>query len=217
MGKSRLNIGFLVDDLDTGFTSAIIKGAMQGAEELDANLFLFPGKYLKPDYHDNKMTMFNYQYNTIFSYAADSKLDVICVLLGVIASTRTEEEQRVFLQSLGDVPTIVLCSKVDGYPSICFDNKKAFYREIEHLITEHGATKIGFVSGPKTNEDAEERKAIFYSVMEKYQLEVPEQRVVYGDFSCYCKVATEQMLEQNPDLDAIVYANDSMALAGYPI
>ena len=217
MGERRLNIGFLVDDVDTAFTSSVIKGAIKAATEMDANLYVFPGKYIEPDYRDKKMTTYNYQYNTLFSYAADCKLDVICILLGVIASTLDEKRQEKLLNMFGDIPVVCMCSQVNGYPSVNFDNKTAFYQEIEHLIVEHGASKIGYVGGPKTNDDAIEREKIYRKVMKQYQLEVPEERVVYGDFSDYCMPVIEQLLEQNEKLDAIVFANDHMALAGYQV
>ena len=217
MGERRLNIGFLVDDVDTAFTSSIIKGAIKASKELDANLYVFPGKYIEPDYRDKKMTTYNYQYNTLFAYAADCKLDVICILLGVIASTLNEKKQEEFLKMFGDIPVVCMCSQVNGYASVHFDNKIAFFKEIEHLIVEHGARKIGYVSGPKTNDDAIEREEIYRQVMKKYQIDVPEERVVYGDFSDYCTPIIEQLLDQNEKLDAIVFANDHMALAGYRV
>ena len=217
MSERRLNIGFLVDDVDTAFTSSIIKGAIKAAEEIDANLYVFPGKYLDPDYRDKKMTTYNYQYNTLFSYAANCKLDVICILLGVIATTLNEKQQEAFLQLFGDIPVICMCSQVKGYSSVHFDNNIAFFQEIEHLVVEHGARKIGYVGGPKTNDDAMEREKIYRQVMEKYHIDVPKERVVYGDFTNYCMPVIEQLLEQNEELDAVVFANDHMALAGYQV
>ena len=217
MTNKRLDIGLLIDDLDTSFTSSIIKGATAAAEELDANLYLLPGKYIEPEYRDKQMAMYNYQFNTIFSYASVAHLDVACVLLGIIASTRNTEQKKEFMDSLGDIPLISLCCDVPGYPSILIENEKGFYQIIEHLIVEHGARNIGFVSGPQTNDDAIIRKNIFLQVMEKYGLPVSDRQIVYGNFTDYCTPVIEQLLDQNKSLDAIVFANDYMALAGYRV
>ena len=217
MQKKRLNIGFLADDLDMSLTAEVIQGASIAAKELDANLFLFPGKYLKPDYRDKKMAMYNYQFNTIFSYAGINHLDILYVMLGSIASTRTKQEQIEFLNSLGDIPIIILCCEIDGYPSITFDNTSGLYQEIAHLITEHHCQKIGFVGGPETNDDAIEREETFRKVLADYQIPLSENQIVHGNFSDYCYPVIEKLLAQNDKLDAIVFANDSMAVAGYQI
>lgn len=212
-----MNIGLLIDDLEIGFSAAITQGAQMAAKEIDANLFLFPGKYLKPDYLDKKMTAYNYQFNTIFPYAGVTGLDIVFVLLGSIASTRTREEQYTFLRSLGDVPIVSLCCEIEGYPSVCFDNRNGFFETIEHLIIEHDAKRIGFVAGPETNSDSQERQQVYLDVMAKHHLPVKDSYIVHGNFSDYCMDTIETLLDTNEPFDAIVFANDNMALAGYKV
>ena len=42
----RKNIGLLINDLNTPFTSEAVKGAELGARAIDANMYIFPGMYL---------------------------------------------------------------------------------------------------------------------------------------------------------------------------
>ena len=42
----RKNIGLLINDLNTPFTSEAVKGAELGARSIDANMYIFPGMYL---------------------------------------------------------------------------------------------------------------------------------------------------------------------------
>lgn len=39
--------------------------------------------------------------------------------------------------------------------------------------------------------------------------------IIHGDFAEYCQEETAQLLDVNPDADAIVFANDRMAIGGY--
>ena len=39
--------------------------------------------------------------------------------------------------------------------------------------------------------------------------------IIHGDFAEYCQDETAQLLDVNPDADAIVFANDHMAIGGY--
>lgn len=213
----RLNIGLAISHLEDDFADAVCCGAIIGAKEIDANLIVFPGRYIDAVYEDKKRTEYEYQYNTLFSYAFPEDIDVLLVLAGTIANSLDEERKKAFLNSLGDVPIITIACEVEGYPSVCFDNKSGLKECINHLITEHNCTKIGFVSGPKTNGDAVERLNVYIETLEKHKIPVDENRIVYGRFSPYCHEEVNMLLERCPDLQAVVFANDAMAGGAYEV
>ena len=213
--KRRLNIGFLVDDLDNYFSNQACKGAELAAKILNANLFIFPGHYIgKPDskYADKK---FEYQYNSVFSLPSERNVDIIYILQGTICSRADIETQKAFLRSLPDVPKVCLFSSVEGYHSVTFDNESGFSQAIRHLIDKHGARKIGFVSGPVTNRDARERLEVYKKVLTEYDIPVDEDLIVYGDFTVNSTEVVKDLLDKNEKPDAIVFANDNMAIGGY--
>jgi len=213
----RLNIGLAISHLEDEFASAVCRGAMIGAKEIDANLLIFPGRYIDAEYADKKRTEYEYQYNTLFSYSYPEDIDVLLVLAGTIANSLDMERKQKFLKSLGDVPIITLACEVEGYPSVCFDNKSGLKDCIEHLITEHRCTKIGFVSGPKTNGDAIERLDAYKETLEKHNIPYDENRVAYGRFSPYCEETVNELLDRCPDLEAVAFANDAMAGGAYEV
>lgn len=213
--KRRLNIGFLVDDLDNYFSNQACKGAELAAQAIDANLFIFPGHYIgKPDskYADKK---YEYQYNSVFSLPAKSNVDIIYILQGTICSRADKETQKAFLESLPKVPIVCLFSSFEGYHSVTFDNESGFSQAIRHLIDKHEAKKIGYVSGPVTNRDARERLEVYKKVLSEYDIPVDEDLIVYGDFTVNSSEAVAELLDRNGKPDAIVFANDNMAAGGY--
>ncbi|MBQ5423030.1 MAG: substrate-binding domain-containing protein, partial [Clostridiales bacterium] len=213
--KRRLNIGFLVDDLDNYFSNQACKGAELAAQALDANLFIFPGHYIgKPDskYADKK---YEYQYNSVFSLPAERNVDIIYILQGTICSRADKETQKTFLESLPKVPIVCLFSNFEGYHSVTFDNESGFSQAIRHLIDKHGAKTIGFVSGPVTNRDARERLEVYKNVLSEYGIPVNEDLIVYGDFTENSSEVVADLLDRNGKPDAIVFANDNMAIGGY--
>lgn len=215
--ERRLNIGLMISHLEDDFADAVCRGAIIGAKEIDANLIIFPGRYIDAYYADEKRTEYEYQYNTLFSYAFPEDIDVLIVLAGTIASSLTPERKKAFLDALGDVPIITIACEVEGYPSVCFDNKSGLKECIEHLITEHRCTRIGFVSGPETNGDANERLAVYKETLEKFNIPVDENRIVYGRFSPYSHGVVKELLDRCPDLQAVAFANDAMAEGGYEV
>lgn len=215
--KKRLNIGFLVDDLNNYFTNQACRGAELAAKNLDANLFLFPGRYIgEPDGKFGSKE-YEYQYNSVFSFASSQNIDILYVLLGTICSRASNKLQDEFLSTLPDVPVVQLFAKVDGYQSVTFDNKSGFKKIVRHLIEEHGATNIGYVSGPKTNQDAIERLEAYTEVVQACGLTVDDNHIVYGDFTDESENVVRKLIRQNEKLDAIVFANDSMAIGGYNV
>ena len=213
----RLNIGLMISHLEDDFAGAVCRGAIIGAKEIDANLFIFPGRYIEGVYADLERTKYEYQYNTLFSYAFPEDIDVLLVLAGTIGSSLSYERKKEFLKGLGNIPIITLASEIEGYPSVCFDNKSGIRECIEHLITEHKCTKIGFVSGPETNGDAIERLNVYTETLEKHGIPVDENRIVYGRFSPYSQETVRELLDKAPDLEAIAFANDAMVLGAYEV
>ncbi|MCQ2532059.1 MAG: GGDEF domain-containing protein [Saccharofermentans sp.] len=213
----RLNIGFMVDDLNNYFTSQACKGAELAAKHLDANLIVFPGRYLgEPDGKFGSKE-YEYQYNSVFSLASSQNIDILYVLLGTICSRASEKIQQEFLESLPDVPIVHLFAKVDGYQSVTFDNKSGFKNVVRHLIEGHHVKNIGYVSGPKTNQDALERLDACREAVAEFGLELSDKQIVYGDFTDESEDVVRELMKKNSKLDAIVFANDSMAVGGYKV
>lgn len=213
--KRRMNIALLVGMIETEFSREICAGAMLGAKEIDANLFILPGGIIDVKYENPEFDDFRDQYNALYSCVDPQSFDAVVIDYGSITSLLDMEGKKEFLRQLGNVPIMLIAADVEGYSSICIDNKSGIEEVVTHLVEMHHCSKIGFVSGPKTNLDAIARLEAYRETMQKYQLEVPEDWIIYGDFSEYHEDQMEEFILKNPELEAIVFANDQMALSGY--
>ncbi|MBQ7706903.1 MAG: GGDEF domain-containing protein [Lachnospiraceae bacterium] len=212
--KKRLNIGFFTCHLDNDYAYEVCKGVDCAAKELDVNLVVFPGMYMNASYNDPKNARFDYQYNSIFYYASKHTLDALIVSIGSIGSFLSENDMIAFLSKF-DIPILTIEIEVPGYPYLYTESKTGMRQAVEHIVKEHGKTKIGFVSGRKENADARERLNTYKAVLEENNIKVDEGRIVYGNFSEFTEEIVDDLLERNPDLEAIVFANDQMAIGGY--
>ena len=215
MKRDRLNVGLFVSNESDDFDSLLIQGALQGAEDKDVNLIVFPGRYINGDFYDKRLSKVEYQYNTLFSYANAQNIDVLLISLGTIGTTLSDRKKKIFLDMYHDIPVMLVASEKKGYPSVSFDNTAGLREGINDLIVNHGCKNIGMVSGPVTSVDAVERLDVYRNTLKENGLEVIEDRIVYGNFSEYCVNEVNTLLDNNKDLDAIVFANDSMAIGGY--
>ena len=215
--KRRIKIGLLIDDIDSSFTQQTCRGAELGAINIDANLYIFPMKYLDSrDFLDDH-SRFEYQYNMICRFITEKNIDILYVLMGNIGCRTEYEKQIEFLNNLPDIPIVTLYTSFDGYPSVTFNNKTGLEGLLDHLFDKHDVKKIGYVSGPLTNGDAVERLQVFKETIENKGITYDENKVVYGNFEAACEDVVEDLLDRNPDLEAVVFANDLMALGGYNV
>ncbi len=84
----------------------------------------------------------------------------------------------------------------------------------EHLITEHHRTRFHFMAGIKDHPVSTARKQAFADALAAHGIPFdPEADVSYGDFWTQpTEAATRRLLEREQLPDAIVCANDSMAM-----
>lgn len=215
--KRHLNIGFFSSMINNKYEQSITKGIIEASKEIDANVIMFPGRYICDVDKSLKSSEFDYQYNTIFSYADPSILDVLIVSIETIGNTADKQIKLDFLKKFNKIPIVTLNMKDENYSSISVDNVTGLKDGINHIIKEHGKTKIGFVSGSLTNADANERLETYKNTLIENGIPINDNLITYGNFSIRSHKAIEKLLDNNPDIEAIVFANDQMAICGYEI
>lgn len=214
LGK-RLNIALFASHLEDDYAKTICKGAMIGAQQTDSNLFIIPGRYFDNDYEDKERTRCQYQYDTLFSYVNSHSIDVLIIMMETIGSTWSYQRKLDLIKPFDDVKIVNIGPEIEDYFYVKFDNKTGLREGIEHIIKKHKRKRIGFVSGPVTNKDAIERLQVYKDTLTANGMEVEENLIEYGLYSDYSVESTERLLAKNPDIDAIIYSNDKMAMGGY--
>ena len=128
----------------------------------------------------------------------------------------TEMRNSIFRKVLAaNIPAVVFENhECSDFYDISIDNFGVMKKLVNHIIRDHGAKTINYVSGPLGNPDGKSRYDAFVSAMEENGLTVDQKRVFYGDFKSYDgKMAVDAFVESGLLLpDAFICANDSMAL-----
>ena len=220
MEKKRIyNIGLVVGNIEDDFSNEVCKGAMRAAELVDDNLFIIPVKYLGQTEGGKRdpRQKYEYQYNFLLSYARSQSLDMVLLCLSTIAYQTEKERCLEILRSFKEVPVLLIASKEEGYSSIKYDNMTGLGMGIRYLIDERNCRRLAMLTGSKNNEDARERLQVYQSVLAEKGLPIEERRIAYGDFSEKCISEVEQLIMRNPDIDAVVCANDAMAKTVYQV
>ena len=161
MKNKRLTIGLLVSGITEQFVIAVCKGVLHAAKQLDVNIVVLPGKYIDRDLSDNKEIMYEYQYNTLFSYAGADTVDAVIVMADVIGCFTTKEQIGHLLGKYDGIPCVLVASKFPGYISVTSDNYTGVHEAVDFLVHNKNCTRFAMIGGPKVNTDAEERKQAF--------------------------------------------------------
>jgi LacI family transcriptional regulator len=112
------------------------------------------------------------------------------------------------------IPVVVIAGRRDEaeLDVVVADNHSGLTALVAHLVGHHCYRRLCFVTGPKDAPDARERQAAFEDSVRASQDSVIEQ-VIHGDFSEGSGAAAARVLLDRRALpEAVVCANDQMAI-----
>ncbi len=112
------------------------------------------------------------------------------------------------------VPVIIIGEQQEGCINIKFDQEKGFEAMVRHMIEDHHMKKAHFMAGMRNNVFSDRRLGVFKNILEENNLPFDDSMVSYGDFwSGPAAEATERLVASDNLPEAIICANDSMAIA----
>ncbi|MCM1493094.1 MAG: GGDEF domain-containing protein [Muribaculaceae bacterium] len=215
MEKKEKTIGVLVGGVADDFTRALCAGIRRVMKEYPVHIVLLPGKFLDRDYSDFPDIMYEYQYETVFSFAKKSNMDGLIVAANCIGCYTTEERLREFMARYAGIPCVLASTKMEGYVAVNYDNYQGIKEGVSYMIEKLGYTRIGMVGGPPALSDSIERRAAFEQTLREHGIEPEERRYVSGDLSGNSRREFARLLNNNPDLQGVFCVNDEVASGLY--
>lgn len=213
--EKKLTIGILVSGIMDDVTIAICQGVKQASQAMNIDVVVLPGKYWERDLTDNRELMYEYQYNTIFSYARPETLDGIVVAADCIGCLTTKDKIEKLMKDFEGIPCVLIASKIDGYVGVSFNNSMGIDEGMKYLIKKAGHTRFGMLGGNSDNSDAQERKQAFIRNLTENGLPYREEMFVEGNLSGECQEKAAELLDKNPGIEAIFCVNDVTAIGVY--
>ena len=205
-----IEIAVMVAGIDEEFQNSIIEGINASAKKYNVNVSYFSafGGIMTN-------TLFDIGEYNIYKLVNYEIFDAAILLTNTIGDP---SEKKAIIENVKKAGIPVVIFDCDDYPefyNITIDNSSAMKEIVRHIITEHNAKVINFVSGPLANTEAEDRYNAFVSVLSEYGIRLDIDRVFFGEFRAVDGVAAvEQFINSGlPMPDAIVCANDAMALS----
>lgn len=216
MDKTRnLTIGFITSSIIDSFGAAMCKGVATAAKKYGANLVVFPGKYINRNLDNHPQWRYEYQYNSMFSYARKQNVDALIIAADCVGMMTTKSNIIRFLAEYKEIPLVLLASEIPGYISVNYDNASGIREGLDYIIEELGCTKIGMIGAPDSISDAYARKQVFLEMLAKHNIPFEDRMYAEGNLIKRDNPACKQILNQMPDAEAIFCVNDDSALGLY--
>ena len=215
----RPAVGILTGSFHTEYSRRIADAVCNALRRDRVDVYLFQGldasRFLNQNHYVDDG--FDLHYYSQFEYSRFLPLDVIILSAGTISAFRDAISLQRLVGLLPKVPIILLEdeSEVPGGLSITVDNYAGMYACVEHLIRCHGCRRLLYLSGPRGVEDAEQRLSGYRNALQANGIPVQEEMVRYGNFTDNVDRLVEDLLDQYPEADAIVCANDEMVESAY--
>jgi sigma-B regulation protein RsbU (phosphoserine phosphatase) len=199
-GGQKPRLGLFLRGGDYTYQNEIVLGAHDECREHGVDLYCFAGGLLSsPDPR-----------NLVYDLASAGDLDGAILVPGTMGSEQSPEIARL-LERFGSIPISTIGSEHPGVASLGVDNENTVLALTAHLLQRHQRRRIAFIGGP--NLESERRFAGYRRALAQAGVGFDERLVVLGDYTPSSGArAVATLFEQGGDCDAIVAANDWMAL-----
>ena len=149
---------------------------------------------------------------SVFDLIPFDKVDAVVIMDEKIKSRETVRK-IIDNAKKANVPAIVIDGEYDDVSTINFDYRKGFETVVRHVIEEHGARRPHFMAGKHNNKYSDERIDVFKQVLAENNIPFDDSMLSYGDFwSVPARAAAEEIIKRDVLPDAIICANDIMAI-----
>lgn len=204
-----MNIAVLMGGVGFDTQKRMINGILDSALPEGTNVYIFT---CDGWYYVSRFKYENGEYN-IYNLPDFTQYDGVITNLETIHDVKIREALIEKIKKAG-VPCASMVVKIDGAINIWMENESGIRAIVEHLVEEHHARKIFYISGPVESQDAEERLNAYKRASEQYGLAWDDRMVTYGDYTYKSGIhAVNELLQKDMPLpDAVMAANDDMAI-----
>ncbi|MGH2616243.1 MAG: LacI family DNA-binding transcriptional regulator, partial [Thermomicrobiales bacterium] len=132
---------------------------------------------------------------------------------GIIVMGRRIDPRPPVDVGLSGTPVVYAFSRVTDPGALCLlpDDAQGARLATEHLL-DGGRRRLGYITGPRNREAAVSRHEGMMSALATRGLDLPDDRVQYGDWTeAWGYDAVGQLLARDPEIDAIFCGSDIIA------
>jgi len=207
--NGRKTIGVFAENMSSEVQHKVCDGIISEARAKGYNTALFSsqGSY-------GQSERFSEGDLQIFQLPPYDELSGVILILDTMDQKENADKVINIVKKRSNCPIVSIRMTIPGINTVLVDNSTCMESIIRHVIEDHKAKRICFMTGPEGHFDAIERLESFRSIMAEYGLPVDDSQIFWGDFwKGKGPEACDHFLSGKKKPDAVICANDYMAIA----
>ena len=203
-------IGLIVQDLNSDYVTEILDGAKKFCNENDITLLTFIIRTKHWPYG-----IYDYQHYACKSLITKNNLDgILLISTTYLYYLENEEEKKLELESLCNVPIVSIGENIDGIPSVTTNCKTGIKTILNYLADVKHCKNIAFMTPHPDCEDIAVRKDGYMEFLAERNIPFDESKFFYADFTMEEAVdalKAKNITKENLNFDALVVCGDDEA------
>jgi hypothetical protein len=192
---------------DSTYETDLWTGVWQEAARTSTPLITVVGGQLMPG-HGSVHVPF------LFRLAARFQPGPVAINAGTLQQGLGAADVEAFIRQFPSTSKVVSANAVTGVRSVVVDNFAGMRDIVSHVVKDLGRKRPLYISGPYANGEAQERLRAFRETLQTNGITIREEDIREGTWMGPSAVeAVRQALAKNVPFDAVICANDLMAVA----
>jgi len=209
---ARKRIALLVNYLVGDYQMGLVRAVESATSASDTDLLVVVGRALA------EPTPFDGAWNDIYERINGDTVDGVIVGSGCIGNFVGIEGLTHFCERFASLPRCSVSAQLPGIPSLVISNHRGMRVVVDHLIESHGCRHVACIRGPLGADEAQERFEGYLASLAEHGLDFDPDLVETGDFWVQTgALAVQRLLDRGKRFDAVVAANDYMALGAMDV
>lgn len=207
MPRAHRTVALFVDYMVANYQMGLVKAVDRATRERGVSILVCVGRGLDaPNPGDATQTR-------VYELIDQNNVDGVIVASGCISNYCGPARLEQYCARFRPLPVVSIGVRLSGFPSLLISNQWGMRTAVEHLIERHGARRIAFIAAPEASSEGQDRHQGYLDALQRHGLEADEALFARGDFTVPTgQAAAEEILRRGAPFDAVVAANDYMAI-----
>lgn len=216
--SKKKTVGLIIENLFTEFAQEVIQNVISSSRlNTDIDIVIVAGKYDPSDDLEDHQHRYKRVYNSVYRLEELCSFDGLIISLGSMEKIKREVIEKRYFEKLKNTPKVFVVSDLEGQPSVNYDNSTGIDEAVDCLVNAYGLTRFAMLGGREDNVDARARKKLYEDALSRNKIEFTDRNYVSGDMSADTQEPAKELLDKNPDVQAIFCVNDASAVGLFDI
>lgn len=216
--NKKRTVGLIIENLFTEFAQEVIQNVISSSRlNSDIDVVIVAGKYDPSDDPEDHQHRYKRVYNSVYRLEELCNFDGLIISLGSMEKIKREVIEKRYFENLKDTPKVFVVSDLEGQPSVNYDNSTGIDEAVDCLVNAYGLSRFCMLGGREDNVDARARKALYADALARNKIEFTDRNYVSGDMSADTQEPARELLDKNPDVQAIFCVNDASAVGLFDV